>query len=153
MIAFFCLMRSLLLEEFDRGDPADAAAGAGCRLAVATVTVSSDEHEHASSSLLSAEQVAAAGNIIFLYYDYGSWYPVFSLSGIRSIMMAIMANGRGASCDSEDRTHVGALAFEVIHQPQSIIVLRSSMALRQCKKSFCAFATSGVITGYGPDCT
>ena len=96
-IAFFWLMRSLLLAELDRGDPAVAADGAGCRLAVATVTVSSDEHEHASSSLLSAEQVAAAGNIIFLYYDYGSWYPVLSLSGIRSIMMAIMANGRGAS--------------------------------------------------------
>lgn len=104
MIAFFWLMRSLLLVELDRGDPVDAAAGAGCRLAVATVTVSSDEHEHASSSLLS-EEVAAAGKIIFLYYDYGYWYPVFSLAGIRSIMMAIMANERGASCDSEDRAH------------------------------------------------
>ena len=51
-IAFFWLLRSLLLAELDRGDAAFAAAEAGGRLAVATVTVSSDKHEHASSSLL-----------------------------------------------------------------------------------------------------
>ena len=82
MIAFFCLMRSLLLEELDRGDPADAAAGSGCRLALATVTVSSDEHEHASSSLMSAE-VAAAGNIIFPSLLCFYILPTLSRKGIR----------------------------------------------------------------------
>ena len=63
LIAFFWLMRSLLLMELDRGNPAIAADGAGCRLVVATVTVSSDEQEHPSSS---TEVAPVAGNIIFL---------------------------------------------------------------------------------------